>query len=80
MKFSAILGHLRADKMVYADVSKDIGNEIDLRFEWKFMPNIAYVIDAGYLMMGGYGEDMSKPGPDLTNDVFGMRHMLVINW
>jgi hypothetical protein len=85
MKLSGIFGHLRADKMVYANVSKDIGNEIDLRFEWKFMPNIAYVIDAGYLMAGGYGEDYTKNvlpggGVDLTNDVFGVRHMLVINW
>jgi hypothetical protein len=81
MKISGIVGYVEADEMEFNNVDDEIGWEVDLTFEWKFMPNMAYVVDAGYLMAGDYWSDMadSMAGGD-DNDVFGIRHMLVINW
>jgi hypothetical protein len=83
MKVKGIAGYLLADKMEINNVDDELGWEFDLAFEWKLMDNLTYVIDAGYLMAGKYFEDIGKVGGgthDLSNDVFGMRHMLVINW
>jgi len=79
MKISGIVGYVEADEMDLKGVDDEIGTEIDLTFEWKFMPNMAYVVDAGYLMAGDYWSDTAGAGYD-DNDVFGFRHMLVINW
>ncbi len=78
MKIGGVLGYLRADEMeVAGDPDEEFGWEFDLNLEWKFMDNIAYVVDAGYLKAGDYWDDISD-GED--NDVWGVRHMLVINW
>ncbi len=83
MTFKGIYGYLKADKMVKANVSKTLGHEIDLCFEWKLMDNLTYVIEGGYLIAGKYFEEFPKAHgatTDLSNDVYGMRHMLVISW
>jgi hypothetical protein len=62
-------------------VDDEIGTEFDLTFEWNFMPNVAYVVDAGYLLAGDYWRDISGRYPEGDdNHVFGIRHMLVVNW
>jgi len=90
MKISAILGYVQADEMMRAThynggtASDELGWEFDMGFEWKFMPNIKYVAEFAYLWAGDYWGEAAvygnAPGVDLSNDVWGMRHMLVIEW
>jgi hypothetical protein len=86
MKLSGVVAILQADKMLApapgaATPSKDIGTEVDLTFEWKLMDNLTYVIDAAYLKAGSYWDDVDGVATaDLSNDVYGFRHMLVISW
>jgi hypothetical protein len=81
MKLSGLAGYLMADKMELENTDDDIGMEFDLKFEWKLMDNLTYVIDGGYLLAGNYFDDADgNPNNDLSNDVFGMRHMLEIKW
>ncbi|MBW2346154.1 MAG: hypothetical protein JRF53_19595 [Deltaproteobacteria bacterium] len=91
MKISAILGYVEAEEMMAGThwdgvrtADDELGWEFDIGFEWKFMPNIKYVAEFAYLdagdywsTFGGYG---NAAGIDVANDVWGMRHMLVINW
>jgi hypothetical protein len=62
----------------------ELGWEFNIGFEWKFMPNIKYVAEFAYLDAGDYWSTFAfagnGPGTDVANDVWGMRHMLVINW
>jgi hypothetical protein len=44
------------------------------------MPNIKYVIEGGYMATGDYVEDMGDIFGIDENNVWGIRHMLVINW
>jgi hypothetical protein len=55
-----------------------IGAELDFGFEWQFMDNLKYVGEVGMLWPGGYWDSISQFNGAHT--VFGMRHMLVINW
>jgi hypothetical protein len=90
MKLSGILGYVEADEMLRGShwnggtANDDIGWEFDIGFEWKFMPNIKYVAEFAYLWAGDYWSDVALygngPGADASNDVWGMRHMLVIEW
>jgi hypothetical protein len=90
MKLSGILGYVEADEMLRGShwnggtANDDIGWEFDIGFEWKFMPNIKYVAEFAYLWAGDYWGDAAlygnAAGVDLSNDVWGMRHMLVIEW
>jgi len=84
MRLTAKAGYLRAAKMgVIGNVapSKKLGWEFDLGYEFKFMKNIKYVVDAGIFFPGKYFDntdgDLIR---DLTNNVYGARHMLVIEW
>jgi hypothetical protein len=77
MKIWAILGYLEADEMV-SGIDEELGWEFDIGFEWAFMPNIKYVVEGGYLINGEYTEDIAAPFDD--ENVWGIRHMLVINW
>jgi len=93
MKLRGIVGFLWADKMCYGryNVSGSgrgsekwktpdtfLGWEVDLGFEWNFMDNISYVAEAGFFKPGPYWN--GAWGFNGDRDVFGMRHMLVINW
>lgn len=90
MLLTAKLGFLRADKMNEAvywaggpkiTPSKKLGTEFDLGYEFKFMKNIKYVVDAGVFFPGKYWDHTDgDPNRDLTNNVYGVRHMLVIEW
>jgi hypothetical protein len=91
MKLSGILGYVQADEMLRGShwngvsaASDDLGWEFDMGFEWKFMPNIKYVAEFAYLWAGDYWGDAAfagnGAGTDVSNDVWGMRHMLVIEW
>jgi len=84
MVLTAKAGYLRAAKMdVIGTVapSKKLGWEFDLGYEFKFMKNIKYVVDAGIFFPGKYFDNMDgNPTQDLTNNVYGARHMLVIEW
>lgn len=81
MKLSGIFGYLLADKMEFENTDDDLGMEIDLKFEWKLMDNLTYVVEGGYLIAGNYWDDRDGDSAnDLSNDVFGMRHMLEIKW
>jgi hypothetical protein len=91
MQISAILGYVEADEMMAGthwdgvrSADDEIGWEFDIGFEWKFMPNIKYVAEFAYLDAGDYwstaGFAGNGVGTDVANDVWGMRHMLVINW
>jgi len=81
MKLSGLAGYLLADKMEIENADDDIGIEFDVKFEWKLMDNLTYVIEGGYLMAGNYFDDADgDKDNDLSNDVFGMRHMLEIKW
>ena len=93
MKLYGVYGMLWADKMLYntssnllsADADdvpttpdKFLGAELDIGFRWDFMDNLAYVVEAGYLWAGSYWNGYA--GFNADRNVFGMRHMLVINW
>jgi|GEM_PF-1731508 len=87
MKLSGIFGMMMADKMLAGThwnggtASDDLGTEIDLTFQWKLMDNLTYVVDGGYLFAGNYFDDaFGAANFDPSNDVFGFRHMLVIEW
>jgi hypothetical protein len=84
MLVTAKLGFLRADKMETIGTitpSKKLGTEFDLGDEFQFMKNIKYVVDAGICFPGKYWDHTDgDPNRDLTNDVYGIRHMLVIEW
>ncbi|WP_028319969.1 hypothetical protein [Desulfatiglans anilini] len=82
MKLTGVLGYLQASEMEWAGVDDYLGMEFDLNFEWKLMDNLKYVVDLAYLKAGDYFEDVTTGafGRDLTNDPYGMRHMLVIQW
>jgi hypothetical protein len=91
MKLSGILGYVEADEMragshwdLVRSADDEIGWEFDISFEWKFMPNIKYVAEFAYLDAGDYFDTYrfagNGIGTDVSNDVWGMRHMLVINW
>jgi hypothetical protein len=90
MSLSTILGYVKADEMLRGSAwngtsaDKELGWEFDIGFEWKFMPNIKYVADFAYLWAGDYWGDVNAygnaAGVDSSNNVWGMRHMLVINW
>jgi hypothetical protein len=91
MKLTAILGYMEADEMLAGShwdgvrsADDEIGWEFDIGFEWKFMPNIKYVAEFAYLATGDYFDTFNFAGngvgTDVSNDVWGMRHMLVINW
>jgi hypothetical protein len=78
MKMYSTLAWIQADEMA-SGIDDDLGVEFDIGFEWKFMPNIAYRVDAGYWWTGGYFDDAAGVGLD-SNDVFGIRHTLRIEW
>lgn len=87
MKLKGIFAYVNANEMI--EGSKDgggvaddhIGMELNVGFEWQFLPNIKYVIEGAYLMAGDYFADTDGDAAnDLTNDPYGVRHMLVINW
>ncbi len=82
MKLSAKLGMLRADKMVFTTpTSKNLGWEFDLAYEFAFMKNIKYIIEGGFLKAGKYWDDTDGVATaDISNNVYGIRHMLVIQW
>jgi hypothetical protein len=80
MKMWAILGYLEADEMPIPGVDDELGWEFNVGFEWAFMPNIKYVVEGGYMAVGGYSEDIGDLIGVDENDVWGIRHMLVINW
>jgi len=78
MKLYGTLAWIEADEM-RSGVDDDLGVEFDMGFEWKFMPNIAYRVDAGYWWTGDYFDDMAAGNLD-ANNVFGIRHTLRIEW
>jgi hypothetical protein len=78
MKISGTLAWIQAEEMMRG-VDDDLGWELDIGFEWKFMPNLTYRVDAGYWWTGGYFDDVAGAGLD-SNDVFGIRHTLRIEW
>jgi hypothetical protein len=78
MKMYSTLAWIQADEMA-SGIDDDLGVEFDIGFEWKFMPNIAYRVDAGYWWTGSYFDDAAGVGLD-SNDVFGIRHTLRIEW
>jgi hypothetical protein len=90
MKLSSILGYVQADEMKRGShwnggsASDELGWEFDVGFEWKFMPNLKYVAEFAYLWAGDYWGDVAlygnAAGVDSSNNVWGMRHMLVIEW
>lgn len=81
MKLTGVVGYLQASKMELSGVDDQLGMEFDLNFEWKLMDNLKYVVDLAYLKAGDYFEDRyTVGGVDLSNDPYGMRHMLVIQW
>jgi hypothetical protein len=91
MKLRAILAYVEGDEMVAGShwdgvrsADDELGWEFDIGFEWKFMPNIKYVAEFAYLDAGDYWDTYrfagNGVGTDVSNDVWGMRHMLVINW
>ena len=91
MKISAILAYVEGDEMMpgshwdgVRSADDELGWEFDIGFEWKFMPNIKYVAEFAYLDAGDYWSTAAYAGngvgTSVDNDVWGMRHMLVINW
>jgi hypothetical protein len=89
MTLTAKAGYLRAAKMGVITLpsgttvapSKKLGWEFDLGYEFKFMKNIKYVVDAGIFFPGKYFDNTDgNLTQDLTNNVYGARHMLVIEW
>jgi hypothetical protein len=89
MKISAALGYVEADEMVRGShwnggsADDEIGWELDFSFAWKFMPNVTYSIDMGYLWTGDYYDTSVvftngtfKP----SENVFGIRHGLRVEW
>jgi len=90
MKISAVLGYVEADEMVAGthwdgirSADEEIGWEFDMTFAWKFMPNMTYMIDMGYLWTGDYYDTCGlftngtfNPG----ENVFGIRHGLRVEW
>jgi hypothetical protein len=89
MKIGATLGYVEADEMVRGthwngrSADKEIGWEFDFTFAWKFMPNMTYTIDMGYLWTGDY-YDTRATFTDGTfrpsENVFGIRHGLRVEW
>jgi hypothetical protein len=65
-----------------ANPDGELGWEIDLGFEWKFLPNISYRAEAAYWAVGDYFE--TDPSTYLatqdTQDVYGFRHTVRITW
>lgn len=89
MKVRAIFVYLNANEMLAGSAADGVGTaddhigmELDVGFEWQFMPNIKYVFEAGYLKAGDYFKDRygATVAEDITNDPYGCRHMLVITW
>jgi hypothetical protein len=57
---------------------KFLGTEANLGFKWNFIDNISYVFEAAYLWPGDYWNSFA--GWNTNRNVFGFRHMLVIEW
>ena len=60
MKVGGVIGYLRADTMQNGShwnggkADKELGWEVDVNFEWRFMDNLSYIMNAGYFFTGGY--------------------------
>ncbi len=54
----------------------ELGNEIDLTFAWKFMPNTTYMVTGGYFMAGDYFKDRFGD----SNDTYGVRNTIRVEW
>jgi hypothetical protein len=88
MLMRAIFLYLNASEMLEGSAvgggaaDDHIGMEINLGFEWMFLPNVKYVFEVGYLMAGDYWQDAfgATLEEDLSNDPYGVRHMMVITW
>jgi hypothetical protein len=92
MKLSAIFGYLEADEMnrgsktVLAgqparSADKELGQEFDIQFDWKFLPNIKYSAAFAYMWTGDYFDDSDGfVGRDLSNNVYAFMHKLTIEW
>jgi hypothetical protein len=92
MKLSAIFGYLEADEMnrgsktVLAGqpartADKELGQEFDIQFDWKFLPNIKYTAAFAYMWTGDYFDDSDGfVGRDLSNNVYAFMHKLTIEW
>jgi hypothetical protein len=96
MKLSGILAFVYADKMTNngnavqdmlgekwngRSASDEIGQELNLTFEWKFMPNLTYTMTGAYLWTGEYFDDaFGAANFNPANNVFGLYHGLTIAW
>jgi hypothetical protein len=88
MKLSAVFGWVKADEMhVIAGQNngrspdKELGQEFDIQFDWKFLPNIKYTAAFGYMWTGDYYDDTDGfVGRDLSNNVYALMHKLTIEW
>ncbi len=81
MKLTAVYEYLKADQMKLKNangktVDDALGNEFDLGFQWKFMPNVSYLVDAGYFWAGDYFKDRIGD----NNDVYGVRNTIRVEW
>jgi hypothetical protein len=86
-KISCILGWLKADEMLAgsgagtATADDELGKELDITFEWNFMPNITYTAAFAYFMTGDYYDDTDgSASQDLTNDPYAVLNRLTIDW
>jgi hypothetical protein len=88
MKLSAIFGMVEADEMhVIAGQNngrtpdKELGQEFDIQFDWKFLPNLTYSAAFGYMWTGDYYDDTDgQVGRDLSNNIYAFMHKLTIEW
>jgi hypothetical protein len=92
MKLSGILGYVEADEMhrgtkidsnglFTRTADKELGEELDIQFDWKFLPNIKYTAAFGYMWTGDYFNDADAVyGRDLSNNVYVLMHKLTIEW
>ena len=92
MKLSAIFGLVNAEEMhrgtkidstgawtLTAD--DELGQEFDIQFDWKFLPNIKYTAAFGYMWTGDYYDDSDGVfARDLSNDIYAFMHKLTIEW
>jgi hypothetical protein len=76
MKLTGILQYVSLAEMEINNVDKEVGYEFDMGFEWKFMPNVTYMIEGAYFSPGDYFKDTF---PD-DQSVYGVRNTIRVEW
>ncbi len=82
MKTGAVFSLVQANEIEQSGIFYNIGQELNISFEWDFMDNLSYIIDAGYFKAGDHSNDdgMALDSKDIGNHAYGFRQDFVISW